>query len=340
MLWPSSKPSTECKHLIAYVRFLHRTTTVVSVLPSPSSLLFQLSRSLLYLLLRIFPCCCYTSPIFLRCHVYTAIYTHTKIPITDTATFSSSIPNVSRAVRVEFARGDGRVKRKEDERRQSIAPCDTLFVVNFNEGNTNEHDLRMLFEPYGELLRIDMRHNYAFVQFQTVEQATKAKESTNGGKLENNIITVEFVARQRQRDYQGPPRGPPPNRPYDRRYGGRDHYPPDRRYDDRGRYEDRGRFEDRGRHDDRGRYRERSRSRSPPRRGRFEDYGDYPPRRGGSPPRRGPSPPPRSRRSPPRGRGHSPPRGRGLSPPPPRRGPSPPEPRYYRGGDRDRGYRG
>jgi splicing factor, arginine/serine-rich 4/5/6 len=34
---------------------------------------------------------------------------------------------------VEFARGDGRIKKKEDERRQNIEPSDTLFVVNFNE---------------------------------------------------------------------------------------------------------------------------------------------------------------------------------------------------------------
>ena len=28
----------------------------------------------------------------------------------------------------------------------------------------------MLFEPYGELVRIDMKRNYAFVQFKTVEE--------------------------------------------------------------------------------------------------------------------------------------------------------------------------
>ena len=54
----------------------------------------------------------------------------------------------------------------------------------------------MLFEPYGELVRIDMKRNYAFVQFKTVEEAIRAKEATNGGKLDQSEITVEFVARR------------------------------------------------------------------------------------------------------------------------------------------------
>lgn len=107
------------------------------------------------------------------------------------------IPNVSKSLRVEFARGDGRVKRKEDERRKNIEPSDTLFVVNFHEETTRQEDLEFLFQPFGELLRIDMKRNYAFVQFKTIEQATKAKETTNGGKLDQAVLTVEYVARQR-----------------------------------------------------------------------------------------------------------------------------------------------
>ncbi|KAK1734497.1 hypothetical protein QTG54_014745 [Skeletonema marinoi] len=48
-----------------------------------------------------------------------------------------NINNVSNALRAEFARGDGRVKRKEDERRKKISPSETLFVVNFHEETTN-----------------------------------------------------------------------------------------------------------------------------------------------------------------------------------------------------------
>ena len=110
------------------------------------------------------------------------------------------VENVSSALRAEFARGDGRVKRKEEDRRRNIQPSETLFVVNFHEETTKREDLKMLFEPYGELVRIDMKRNYAFVQFKTVEEATKAKDVTNGGQLGGAVLTVEYVARQPRRD--------------------------------------------------------------------------------------------------------------------------------------------
>lgn len=49
----------------------------------------------------------------------------------------------------------------------------------------------MLFSKFGELVRIDMKRNYAFVQFTDVEDATRARNATNGGKLDQNVITVE-----------------------------------------------------------------------------------------------------------------------------------------------------
>jgi len=98
------------------------------------------------------------------------------------------------------------VKRKEDIRREQIVPNETLFVVNFHEETTRKEDLEMLFQPYGELVRIDMKRNYAFVQFSTVEQAKAAKEATNGGKLDQSAITVEFVARRMTDDHRPPRR--------------------------------------------------------------------------------------------------------------------------------------
>ncbi|KAL3810170.1 hypothetical protein ACHAXA_007057 [Cyclostephanos tholiformis] len=138
-----------------------------------------------------------------------------------------NIPHVSNCLRAEFARGDGRIKRKEDERRKKIQPNETLFVVNFHEETTKREDLQMLFEPFGELIRIDMKRNYAFVQFKSIEDAIRARDATNGGKLDQSEITVEFVART----------NPPPG---DRggNGGGRDDRRGGsgggRRYDDRG----------------------------------------------------------------------------------------------------------
>lgn len=100
-------------------------------------------------------------------------------------------PHISKAIRAEFARGDGRVKRKEDDRRNNILPNETLFIVNFSEETTKREDLEMLFSKFGDLVRIDMKRNYAFVQFTSIDDATKAKNATNGGKLDQNVITVE-----------------------------------------------------------------------------------------------------------------------------------------------------
>ena len=134
------------------------------------------------------------------------------------------LDQVSNAIRAEFARGDGRVKRKEDDRRRNIQPSETLFVVNFHEETTKREDLQMLFEPYGELVRIDMKRNYAFVQFRTIDEATRALNATNGGKLDQNVLNVEYVARQRGDPDRRRRRDEPPPRGGDRR-GPR---PPDR----------------------------------------------------------------------------------------------------------------
>lgn len=183
-----------------------------------------------------------------------------------------SFPRVSSDIRAEFARGDGRVKRKEEDRRKEIQPNETLFVVNFSEETTKKEDLEMLFSPFGELIRVDMKRNYAFVQFSKLEDAVKAKDATNGGKLDQNVITVEYVA-NRRRDDGG-------RRDDRRRDGGRGRRDFDRRRDDRGsrRYDDRRDFDRRAPRYDRGRsrsrspnYRHRSRSRSP----RSRDHDDY-----------------------------------------------------------------
>lgn len=69
------------------------------------------------------------------------------------------IPGVSKALRVEFARGDGKVKSREDRRRRNIEPSETLFVVNFHERRTQKQDLQEIFGRYGgDIVRIDMKN--------------------------------------------------------------------------------------------------------------------------------------------------------------------------------------
>jgi len=118
---------------------------------------------------------------------------------------------------------------------------------------TRREDLEMLFKDYGRLVRVDMRRNYAFVQFESTEEALKAKNATDGGKLDDSVLSVEFTVSKRG-DRGGRRRSP------ERGRGGY------------GRYDDR-----RGRHDDR--RRDRSRSRSPYYRSRYRSRSRSPRRR-------------------------------------------------------------
>ncbi|KAL3699245.1 hypothetical protein R1sor_017267 [Riccia sorocarpa] len=100
---------------------------------------------------------------------------------------------------VEWAKqGDGAIRRREDARRSITKqrPTKTLFVVNFDPIHTRVRDLERHFEPYGKLLRVQIRKNFAFVQYETQEEATKALESTNMSKVMDRVITVEYAARE------------------------------------------------------------------------------------------------------------------------------------------------
>ncbi|KAG6546210.1 hypothetical protein Mapa_012248 [Marchantia paleacea] len=100
---------------------------------------------------------------------------------------------------VEWAKqGDGAIRRREDARRSITKqrPTKTLFVVNFDPIHTRVRDLERHFEPYGKLLRVQIRKNFAFVQYETQEEATKALECTNMSKVMERVITVEYAARE------------------------------------------------------------------------------------------------------------------------------------------------
>ena len=72
-------------------------------------------------------------------------------------------------------RGRGR----EGSRGGGQRPTKTLFVINFDPVRTRVRDLERHFEPYGKVLSVRIRRNFAFVQFETQEDATKALECTN-----------------------------------------------------------------------------------------------------------------------------------------------------------------
>lgn len=85
---------------------------------------------------------------------------------------------------MKHAQGDGEVRRREDLRRRQTKPTTTLFVVNFDVDKTRERDLERHFEPYGKLRRVQIKRNYAFIQFDTVDQSTDAPKATSGSCLD------------------------------------------------------------------------------------------------------------------------------------------------------------
>ncbi|KAG0474466.1 hypothetical protein HPP92_014152 [Vanilla planifolia] len=102
-----------------------------------------------------------------------------------------------RRLRVEWTKQERIGRRSVSSRRSSanLRPSKTLFVINFDSINTRTRDLERHFEPYGKVLNVRIRRNFAFIQFETQEEATKALEATNLSKLLDRVITVEYAVR-------------------------------------------------------------------------------------------------------------------------------------------------
>ncbi|KMT20259.1 hypothetical protein BVRB_1g002630 [Beta vulgaris subsp. vulgaris] len=113
-----------------------------------------------------------------------------------------------RRLSVEWARGE-RGKARDGPKGSSSRPTKTLFVINFDPVRTRDRDLERHFEPYGKVLSVRIRRNFAFVQFETQEDATKALECTNMSKLLDRVISVEYALRDddERDDRHGSPRG-------------------------------------------------------------------------------------------------------------------------------------
>lgn len=76
--------------------------------------------------------------------------------------------------------GGSRIGRGSRRSPGSIKPSKTLFVINFDPVSTRMRDLERHFEPYGKIVNIRIRRNFAFVQYDSLDDASKAFEATNG----------------------------------------------------------------------------------------------------------------------------------------------------------------
>jgi len=104
-----------------------------------------------------------------------------------------------RRLSVEWKKpADRGFRRSEDGRRSvtGLKPTKTLFVINFDSYNTKARDLERHFEPYGKVLNVRIRRNFAFVQYESQDEATKALDSTNMSKILDRVIRVAYAQRE------------------------------------------------------------------------------------------------------------------------------------------------
>ncbi|XP_073272296.1 serine/arginine-rich splicing factor RS40-like isoform X1 [Primulina huaijiensis] len=129
-----------------------------------------------------------------------------------------------RKLRVEWTKQerDRSIRRPEASRKPSSnsRPSKTLFVINFDPYHTRTRDLEKHFDPYGKILNVRIRKNFAFIQYESLDDAIKALDATNLSKLLDRVITVEFAIKDddaRRNDYSPDrPRDRSPARGYDR----------------------------------------------------------------------------------------------------------------------------
>ncbi|PIN00205.1 Alternative splicing factor SRp55/B52/SRp75 (RRM superfamily) [Handroanthus impetiginosus] len=102
-----------------------------------------------------------------------------------------------RRLRVEWTKQEHRGRRSDSSRRSSTnsRPSKTLFVINFDHINTRTRDLERFFEHYGRISNVRIRRNFAFVQFELQEDATRALEATHMSKFMDQAISVEYATR-------------------------------------------------------------------------------------------------------------------------------------------------
>ncbi|XP_051123338.1 serine/arginine-rich splicing factor RS41-like isoform X2 [Andrographis paniculata] len=102
-----------------------------------------------------------------------------------------------RRLRVEWTKQERGGRRSDSSRRSTTnsRPSKTLFVINFDPINTRTRDIEKHFEQYGRISNVRIRRNFAFVQYDLQEDATRALEATHMSKFMDRVISVEYAIR-------------------------------------------------------------------------------------------------------------------------------------------------
>jgi RNA recognition motif-containing protein len=70
-------------------------------------------------------------------------------------------------------------KNRDRPTGDAVKPTRTLFVINFDPLRTKIRDIEDHFEPYGKISNIRIRKNFAFVRYETLEEASAAVKKTD-----------------------------------------------------------------------------------------------------------------------------------------------------------------
>ncbi|XP_027160998.1 serine/arginine-rich splicing factor RS41-like isoform X1 [Coffea eugenioides] len=103
-----------------------------------------------------------------------------------------------RRLRVEWTKQERGIRRPGGSPKKSSSnsrPSKTLFVINFDPIHTRTRDLERHFDPYGRISNVRIRRNFAFVQFELQEDATRALEALHMSKFMDRAISVEYAIR-------------------------------------------------------------------------------------------------------------------------------------------------
>ncbi|KAL3649518.1 Serine/arginine-rich splicing factor rs41 [Castilleja foliolosa] len=139
-----------------------------------------------------------------------------------------------RELRVEWTKQDrdhGGRRLSSRKPPANTKPSKTLFVINFDPISTRPRDIERHFEQHGRVSNVRIRKNFAFVQFDVLEDAIRALEATNMSKFMDREISVEYSIRgdddrrnmysPDRRDRDGSPKRSPS--PYRRERGSPDY---------------------------------------------------------------------------------------------------------------------
>lgn len=125
----------------------------------------------------------------------------------------------NRALNIDFANVKKDPKERSNQRQnkfgdQSTPPSDTLFVANIAFG-ANEDTLGQAFGEHGTVTSVrlptDMESGqpkgYGYVQFGSIEDATKAMEGMSGAVIEGRPIRLDYAGPRPDRNGGGGGRG-------------------------------------------------------------------------------------------------------------------------------------